>query len=60
MTRIVGEKSNDLQSVVGPGCVARLECHPVHQTVAGSIPDQGQYPGCRFNPLLRRVQESTN
>lgn len=27
-----------------------LDCCPIHQKVAGSVPRQGAKPGCRFNP----------
>ena len=36
-----------------------LEC-PVYQNVAGSIPHQGTYLGCRFGPLLGHGQEATD
>ena len=32
--------------------------HPVDQTVAGSIPSQGTYPGCRFSPQSGHIRES--
>ena len=36
-----------------------LECGPVHQKVAGSIPDQGTYLGCGCDPWVGCVQEAT-
>ena len=37
-----------------------LECHPVHQRVAGLIPGQGTCLGCRLHPWLGCMWEATN
>ena len=37
-----------------------VECWPMNQKVAGSIPSQGTCLSCRFSPLLGHVQEATN
>ena len=38
-----------------------LEHHPVHEKkVAGLIPSQGTYIGCRFDPQSGRIQETTD
>ena len=36
-----------------------LQHHPIHQKVTGSIPSQGTYLGCRFDPQWRRIWEAT-
>ena len=36
-----------------------LEHHPVDQKVAGSIPGQGMYPGCDFDPWSGHVREGS-
>ena len=37
-----------------------LEHCPIRQKVVGSIPSQGTYLGCRFDPQLGYVWEATN
>lgn len=41
----------------GPGQGARLERRPLHQKVAGSVSNQGTYPGFRHHPRSGHVQE---
>ena len=45
----------------GPGWVAQLvgAC-PIHWKVASSIPSQGTYLGCRFNPWSGCIEEATD
>ena len=48
-------------SSLSPGLVAQLlgaSSLPVHQKVAGSIPGQSTYLGCRFSPQLGHIQEA--
>ena len=42
--------------------ISWLECPPVHQKVAGSIPCQGtyRYLGCRFDPWSRCLWKATD
>ena len=42
------------------GLLSWLEHHPVHQRVAGLIPGQDTYLGCRFNPHSGCILEATN
>ena len=42
------------------GSLSCVECHPLHQKVAGLIPGQGTYLGCGFNPQSGCVWEATN
>ena len=37
-----------------------LEHRPVHQKAAGSIPSQGTYLDCRFDPQVKHVWEATD
>ena len=37
-----------------------LECCPIHQKVAGSIPGQGTRLGCGFNTQLAHIWEAIN
>lgn len=41
------------------GVACLVECCSVHLRVAGLIPGLGTYPGCRFDPWLRHIQEAT-
>ena len=41
-------------------CLSGLECHPLHQKVAGLIPGQGTHLGCGLDPQSGRVQEATD
>ena len=42
------------------GWLSWLVRRPIHQKVAGSIPGQGMYLGCEFDPQSGRVWEATN
>ena len=50
-------KSTDLALV---GWLCWLERCPVYQKSVGSVPGQGTYLGCRFNPWSQRVRETTS
>ena len=51
-------KVEELWKVALAGWLSWLEHHPVHQKVAGSIPGQGTYPGCGFDPLSGSLPEA--
>lgn len=38
----------DEKLMASPGQCGLVECHALHQKVAGSIPGQGMYPGFKF------------
>ena len=46
----LGQSYYGIEGKSCPGQVTVLERCPVHQKVSGSIPDQGTYLGCGFNP----------
>ena len=46
------------KSVSLAGWLSCLECHTIHQTVVGSVPGQGVYLGCRFDPWLGCLWEA--
>ena len=43
-----------------PGGPVSWSVVPLHQKVAGFIPGEGTYRGCRFDPQWGRVWEATN
>ena len=49
------ENCNKVNLGAWPVWLSWLEHHPLDQRVVGSIPRQGTYPGCGFNPWLGRV-----
>ena len=42
------------------GWLSWLEHLPIHQNFADSVPGQGTYLGCGFDPQLRCEKEATN
>ena len=42
------------------GLLSGLEHHSIHQMARGSIPGQGTYLGCVFDPPQGYVQEATD
>lgn len=50
-----------VQVTLALACVVQLvERLAVHQKVAGSVPGQGMYADCEFNPRAECVQEATD
>ena len=58
--RQVTELIKNVGSRALAGWLYWLERRPVHQKVVGSIPGQGTYLGCKFDPWLSHVGETTD